>query len=137
MRLFARKTRGVVALVSVLIVMAVVLAVGLTISLVGRDEIVLSGIFQDGEQAFAIADACVEEGVDQLGLNFAYAGGGFPLDGGTCTIAVANLGGNTRLITGTGVYNNNTRIIQANVSIRFNTSGNAEKVTINSWQEAN
>ena len=128
--------RGVVALISLLVIMTVLVSIGITISAVGQNEIVLSGVFQDGEQAFAIADACVEEGIQRFKSNGAYAGGTFTLDGGTCAIAVANLGGDTRLVTGTGVYRRNTRIIEANVTLHLNAQGNAKNVGINSWREA-
>ena len=123
-------------MITILIVAAVVLTIGLSIALVGRDEIVLSGVHQDGEQAFSIADACAEEGINQLKLNAAYASGSFSLDGGTCDISVVTISGNTKLLTGTGQYKNNLRIIQANVTIKTNVNGNATTVDINSWQEA-
>lgn len=129
--------RGVVAMITVLVLMAVLLAIGIAVSAVGRDEIVLSRVFQDGEDAFALADACVEEGLERLKMNGAYAGGSFTQDGGTCTIAVTNLGGNDRLVRGTGQYGSNIRIVEANVTLKFNLQGNAKKVTINSWLEAN
>lgn len=129
--------RGVVAMITVLVLMAVLLAIGLAIAAVGRDEIVLSGVFQDGEQAFALADACVEEGVQRFKTDGAYAGGSFTLDGGDCTVIVTNLGGDDRLVRGIGTYVRSVRIIDANVTLTFNTAGNAKKVKINSWLEAN
>ena len=129
--------KGVVALITVLIVMAVLLSIGLAIAAVGQDEIVLSGVVQDGESAFAIADACVEEGLQRLKTNGAYAGGSFALDGGTCTVTVTDLGGNDRLVHGEGSYAREIRMIDAVVSLTFNASNNAKKVTIDSWTEAN
>ena len=80
--LTSRQPRGVVALVTVLVVMATLLGIGITISAIGHDEIVLSGVIEDGETAFALADACIEEGLTQLKFNDAYGGGAFALDGG-------------------------------------------------------
>lgn len=133
----SRQPRGIVALITVLVVMVVLLSIGLTISSIGRDEIVLSSVVQDGETAFSVADACVEEGLQRFKTNGAYAGSGFALDGGTCVVTVDNLGGNNRLVHGQGTYGNEIRQIDANVSLKFNTAGNAKKVTINSWTEAN
>ena len=130
------KPKGFVAFLSLMILMAVILAVGLTISSVGHGEIVLSGVFQDGEQAFSVADACTEEGVSRLKANSSFTGTNFTLDGGTCVITVANLGGTTRLITGTGTYNRSIRIVVANVSITTNGGGNASTVKINNWTES-
>jgi len=137
MRCTEKKPRGVIALITVLIVMAVLLSIGVTISSIGQDEIVLSGVVQDGENAFAVADACVEEGLERFKTNGAYAGGSFQLDGGNCLITVTNLGGNDRLVHGEGSYAREIRMIDANVTLKFNTAANAKKVTINSWAEAN
>ena len=133
----SRQPRGVVALVTVLIVMVVLLSIGLTISAIGQDEIILARVVQDGENAFAVADACVEEGLQRLKTDGSYAGSAFTLDGGDCVVSVTNLGGNDRLVRGQGTYGREIRIIDANVSLKFNTAGNAKKVTINSWTEAN
>jgi hypothetical protein len=123
-------------MITVLVLMAFMLAIGITVAAVGQDEIVLSGVFQDGEQAFAIADACVEEGIERFKVNGAYTGSTFALDGGTCIITVTDLGGNRRLVRGQGNYANAIRIIDADVTLKFNLAGNAKKVTINSWLEA-
>lgn len=128
--------KGVVALITVLVVMVTLISIGITISAVGHDEAVLTGVIEDGELAFTIADACVEEGFTQLKFNGAYAGGSFALDGGTCTITVTNLGGNDRLVRGQGDYINAVRIVEADATITFNTAGNAKKIKINSWREA-
>ena len=129
--------KGIVALITVLLVMAVLLSIGLTISAIGRDEIVLSGTVEDGEVAFAIADACIEEGLERLKMDSAYLGSAFELDGGRCTITVTNPGGNARTVRGQGEYRDAIRIIEAAVTLTFNGQGDAKKVTVNSWAEAN
>ncbi len=131
-----RHPRGIVALITVLMVMAVLLSIGLAISAIGRDEIVLSGVTEDGEVAFSIADACIEEGFERLKMNGSYAGSSFPLDGGACTVTVTNLGGNDRLVRGQGEYLSAVRIVDADVTITFNGAGNAKKIKVNSWREA-
>lgn len=127
--------RGVIALISTLVIMAVVLAIGLSISLIGRDEIALSGVYLDGEQAFAIADACTEEGVSRFKANGAFGGTTLSLDGGSCTVTVTNLGGNTRLVRSVASYNDAIRVVEANVSLSLNAQGNAKSIRINSWRE--
>jgi len=128
--------KGIVALITVLIVMAVLLSVGLAISAIGRNEIVLSGVVEYGEVAFSIADACTEEGLQRFKVNGAYTGSSFALDGGTCVVTVTSLGGNDRLVVGQGEYRDAIRIIEANVTLTLNNQGNAKKVKINSWKEA-
>ena len=74
--------QGFIAMVTVLVMMAVLLAIGLTVASIGRDEIALAGIVQDGDQAFSVADGCAEEAIDRLKGDSAYAGGTYSLAGG-------------------------------------------------------
>jgi len=131
-----RAPRGIVAIITVLMVMAVLLSIGLVISAIGRDEIVLSGVVEDGEVAFAIADACAEEGIQRFKYDAAYVGSSFDLDGGTCAVVVTNLGGGNRLVRAQGDYRSAIRIIEANVTLASNVQANAQTVKINSWKEA-
>lgn len=129
--------RGVIATVTVLVVMAALLSLGLSMALVGQNAIVLSGVYQDGETAFSIADACTEEGIMRLKTNIAYSGGTFPLDDGTCTITIANLGPSNWLVQGTGTYLHSIRMVEADISLLVNSSGKARRLVINTWTEAN
>jgi Tfp pilus assembly protein PilX len=132
--------RGVVAMVTVMVVMAVLLTLGLSVSMVGQDSAALSGVNQDGETAFSVADACTEEGTARLKTDQTYTGGSFALDGGNCVITVSVITPNSRwLVTGNGTYAKSLRIINADISLTHNNggSGPAKKMTINSWTEAN
>lgn len=131
-----KKPKGVVALIAVLVIMVTLISIGITIAAVGNDEAALSNVIDDGELAFSIADACVEEGFIRLKADAAYAGGSFALGGGACGISVANLGGDDRLVRGQGSFRDAVRIIDANVTIKSNLAGEAKKVKINSWKEA-
>lgn len=133
---FPESRRGVVALITVLVVMVTLLSIGITISAVGNDEAVLGGVIEDGETAFAIADGCVEEGLARLKLDAAYGGSAFALGGGACAVTVTNLGGNARRVRGEGSYRAAVRIIDADVTVLSNASGDAKKIKIESWKEA-
>ncbi len=124
-------------MVTVLVMMAVLLAIGLTVASIGRDEIALAGIVQDGDQAFSVADGCAEEAIDRLKGDSAYAGGTYSLAGGACTVAVTNLGGSNRAVSVAATYADNGRGIDVNVTLKTNTAANAKTVTINSWLESN
>jgi Tfp pilus assembly protein PilX len=128
--------RGIVALITVLVVMAVVVSIGLTIAMVGRDEIVVSGIYQDGEEAFAVADACAEDAMNRLKTAPAFTGTTFTLDDGTCASSVVNISGDVYKVTGQGSYRSAIRIVEANVTIKSSPDGTAKKITVNSWREA-
>lgn len=131
-----KKRKGAVALITILVISAVLLSVGITLSAIGHNEVVLSGVFRDGETAFAIADACAEEGLSRLKQDSGFTGTTFTIDGGTCSVTVTNISGNTYRILGTGEFKDNIRIIDANVTIKFNGQGNAKTVKINAWVEA-
>ena len=131
-----RKPQGVVALVTVLIIMVTLVSLGLVIAAVGRDEIVLSRVVENGERAFVIADACVEEGLQRLKLVPSYAGGAFALDEGTCAVAVTDLGGNVRHLRGEGAYGDAIRAVEARVTLLVNGQGLARKARIEWWREA-
>lgn len=134
---FIEDRRGAVALITIAVFTAVLIVIGLTVSAIGNNEIILSGVFSDGENAFSIADACAEETLTRLKANSSFTGTIFTLDGGSCTSTVTNISGNDYSIIAEGTYINNTRIIDANVTINFNGQGNAHTVIINSWKEAN
>jgi hypothetical protein len=134
---FIEDKRGAVALITVAVFTAILIVIGVTVSGIGNNEIVLSGVFSDGENAFSIADACAEESLTRLKLNSGFTGTTFFLDGGTCSSVVSNVSGNDYLIVAQGSYNENTRIVEANVTIGSNGQGNAHSVTITSWKEAN
>lgn len=135
-----RKPSGVIAMLTIMIFMVVLLSIGSSIALLGQDQISLAGTFSDGEQAFAVADACSEEGYNRLLLNASTTSTSFGLNGGTCSLTISTIGSDTpsiknRLIIGTGTYRNDTRVVNVNLTIKSNGSLNANKVKINSWKE--
>ncbi|HJV33191.1 MAG TPA: hypothetical protein VJ694_04150 [Patescibacteria group bacterium] len=130
------RSKGVVALVTVLIVMATLVSLGLVIAAVGRDEIILARVVEKGETAFAIADACLEEGLQRLKSDAGYAGGSFVVDEGACVVTVSNLGGDVRQVRGQGTSGDAIRIVEARVTLLSNAQGDAKKVKIEWWREA-
>ena len=128
--------KGVVALVTVLIIMVTLVSIGLVIAAVGRDEIVLSRVIENGENAFAVADACAEEGLQRLKLVPSYSGGSFALEDGTCTVTVTDMGGNVRHVRGQGAYGDAIRVVEARVTLQVNGQGVARKAKVEWWREA-
>lgn len=128
--------RGAVALITITVITAILVVIGLTVSTIGNNEVVLSGVFSDGENAFSIADACAEEALTRLKGDSGFTGTTFSLDGGTCTATVSLVTGTNYLIQATGTYKDNVRGIEADVNVVFNGQGIARSVIINSWQEA-
>lgn len=124
------------ALITVMVITAILVVIGVTVSMIGNNEAVLSGIYEDGEMAFSIADACAEEGLMRLKADQSFTGTSFALDGGFCSVAVQNISGNTYLVAAEGEFANNTRVIIVNATVHFNAQGNARTALINSWREA-
>ncbi|MFH0818794.1 MAG: pilus assembly PilX N-terminal domain-containing protein [Patescibacteria group bacterium] len=96
-KIFIKNQKGYVALISVLMILAVCVIIGITVSLnaVNEMQMGLSGV--ESQQAFITADACTEEGLIRLkrkqtpptSMTFSQ---------GSCTIqAVADDGGECNL----------------------------------------
>lgn len=125
---------GYIALVSVLIVIAAVITVGVIMSLNGITELQLAQFEHKSIESFYAADACMNEGLYRLkedadsGYTI-YTGTSLTLDGSTtCTVQVTTAGSTRTLIASGTVDNTITRSIEAQVDV---SSG----FSINSWQE--
>jgi len=131
------RSKGVVALITVLVVMVTLVSLGIVIAAIGRDEIVLARVIENGERAFVVADACVEEAMKRLKSEPGYAGGAFTLDDNSaCSVTVTDLGGGGRLVRGQGSYRDAIRLVEARVALLANAQGDAKKVKILWWREA-
>lgn len=125
---------GYIALVSVLIVIAGVITVGVIMSLNGVTELQLAQFQHKSVESFYAADACMNEGLFRLKQDTdsgytTYTGSSLTLDGSTtCTVQVSGTG-STRSLTATGTVDNTvTRSIEASVDV---SSG----FSISSWKE--
>lgn len=121
------KQAGYVALITVIIIMAVSIIIGVTVSLNSVNEMQMSYQGTESQQAFIYADACCEEALLRLKRNETPPNT-LNFTNGSCTIQVDNLGGNSRLIKATGVSNNIYRLIEVDLIV-------GPSFDINSWQE--
>lgn len=126
--------KGFVALVTVLVISAIMLAVGLFISSAALNDLLSSYSFDQGERAIQIADACVDEAVFRLKSDSAYAGTSLNLNGGSCTVTI-NGGGASRTLNSTATLGNFTKRITATVTFVTNSAGNANTVDLTHWEE--
>ncbi len=85
---------GFIALTSVLIISAVVLAIAVSVSLLGIGEANSSLTFARGEETKKVAESCVEEALLRLRDTGSYSGGTLSVGNGSCTIAVSGAGSN-------------------------------------------
>lgn len=94
---------GYVALISVLIIGAIGLTISISILLFGLDFSRTAFVEQQYAQARNLADACAEEGLQQVRDDTAFTGtAGLTLGDGSCTYTVTNTGGENRTIDAEG-----------------------------------
>jgi hypothetical protein len=119
--------KGVAALLTIVIVAAATLLMAYSASLLGLGELELGHTSQKGEEAFSVADGCMEEALRRIRVDTSYTGGSLSVLNGSCTIAVTGSGPYTITVTGTsGEYN---KKIEAGVAV------SSRVLTINSWEE--
>lgn len=124
------KERGFVALITVMIVGAIGVSVGLSLILLGLGSSRTSLSIEQSIQAKAMANACGEEALQKIRESTPFTGSGnLSLSGGTCTYTVASGGGQNRTISSTGVYGTITRKVAISVTT-INPS-----IVISAWQE--
>ncbi|MEK7184214.1 MAG: hypothetical protein AAB701_01705 [Patescibacteria group bacterium] len=121
---------GYITLLTVLIVSAVGVAIGSSLLLLGLGSSRSSLSLQQSKQAAALADACVEEALQQLRFSTSYSGTA-TLSFGTssCTYLVTVLSGENRNIESTGTVGAVVRRVEVDVSQL------TPKIVISSWQE--
>lgn len=118
---------GFVAITSVLVISAVVLAIAITVSLLSIGEGQAGLALANGENTLTFVEGCVEDALLKLNANASYAGGTITRPEGICIVSVSSLG-STYTITVTTNATLYKRAIQV-VANRGST------VTITSWKE--
>lgn len=85
--------RGFVSLLAILMIIAVIVAVGATWSTTSISEL-QHGFYENQAQvASARAESCLEDAFLRLKLDNAYAGGSMSMTSGTCAVVVSGSGG--------------------------------------------
>lgn len=119
-----------IALLSVIIVGAIATAIAVTFTLLGIGLSATSFAQEQAGQARGLANACLEEGLQQIRSSTPYTGSGsLNIGQGTCTYTVSNLGGSNRLVIASSTVGTIIRKVKTNV-----TAINPTIVT-NSWLE--
>lgn len=109
---------GIITMITVIIISAVALFVGLTVALTGIDEAQIGGIQVSAYEVFTGADGCMDEALYDLNSDrTGYTGEVLVLGDVNCTIAVTG-SGSTRTINVTATMDAGryTREIEADVS---------------------
>ena len=122
--------RGYITLISVLVVGAVGLAITTSLLLLGLGASRTSFAVEQSAQARALANACAEEGLQQIRTLTPYTGtGSLSLGLGTCTYTVTSQGGQNRTITGTGTVGTVVRKAKVVINAVY------PLLVVVSWQE--
>lgn len=117
---------GFLAMSTVLIVSAVVMAIAISTMLIGIGDGKTGLLHWNGTNGLYLSEGCMEDALLKLRANASYTGGTITRPEGSCTVSVTGSGSYT--ITVTSTKGTATRQIQA-VATR---SG---KVAISSWKE--
>lgn len=125
---FPSKARGAyIALVSFLIVSAVVLVIGVTLAILGVSEAQMGLSEKRGHFALALAEGCAEDALLSSYYNGSYAGGAENYPEGSCIVGVVKDGNNWTIIT-TATASGHTKKIEVKIN-----RGN--EITITGWKE--
>jgi len=126
------KQKGTIALISLLIITAVALAIGLSLNLLGLDEMRMGFRESKSSEAFYGAESCLEEALMRLKRDANYSGGTLQIGNGSCNIVIT-VNGSQRTITVSGTVNQLIRKIQTVVNVlNDGTTFGTENI---SWQE--
>ena len=123
-----RNNGGYIALISVLIMSAVVLAIAITLNLSSVDETKTGLLKEQSLKSFSLADACLEESFIRLKRDSNYTGGQLNFKDGYCIINISG-NGNSRIINIEANVNNIIRKIRIDIRITGNN------IIQNNWQE--
>lgn len=89
-KIYFFNTRGVTALLTVIVVSAAALLMAFGAAMLGLGDADMSFAAQKGFQTSALADGCVEESLRRLQINSDWSGGTLSLGDGSCIIAVVS-----------------------------------------------
>lgn len=123
-----------IGLLTVIVIGAIVLTVGIAASMLGQTQLVLAGYADREDLARALAMTCLEEAVHRLKQNSAYAGGTVPLGTDTCSVTVSG-SGSTRTLTATGTVDAHSKTLTATATLKQNASLSAKAWSITAWSE--
>ena len=126
----AHRQAGYVALITVLVVGAVALAIGVALLSIGADSQRSALVEEKSKQARNLAAACGEEALQTIHDNIAFAGtNNLSLGQGGCSYTVAVVTGTTRTVVVSATVGNVVRKIQISATI------GSSSISVTSWQE--
>lgn len=126
----AKKTDGYVALLTVLVIGAVSVSLMTSVVLIGLGTSRSSAEAQRSLEAMSAADACTELALQLIWNASTYTGtSNLTIGNATCSVTVANTGGENRTVTSTGTSG------QAIRKVKVLITAVSSQITVSSWQE--
>lgn len=119
---------GFIAITSIMLIAAVVLAISITVSLLAIGEGQASLALYQGETTLSFVEGCVEDGLNKARLSSSYNGGNITRPEGICTISISKIGNDWTMTTST-TETKYVRTIQT-IFTRATTD-----ITLSSWKE--
>jgi hypothetical protein len=129
MKNIIKNQKGMAALLTVVVISAVAIIIALSATLLGIGESEMGYTADRATEAFSVADGCMEEALNRLRKDDAYAGGSLNLGSGSCIISISGLG-STRTITVIGTVEEYNKKISSDITF---LSG--RRIRVDSWQE--
>ena len=121
------KNLGFIAITSVLIISAVVLAITISVSMLSLGQGQAGLALTKGEEALSFVDGCAEDALLKLRASSTYTGGNITRPEGTCTVTITSVGSTYTLTVSTAdiLYKRTVRIV----------ANKGSAITITSWKE--
>lgn len=128
--LYENRKEGYIALISVLIISAIVVLIATSASLVSISESDMGLEENQAWESFYLATACAEEALQKIQDSSSFSGSGnLSLGQGSCTYTVTKLTSQNRVITASGTVRNITRKVKITLD-KINPN-----INITFWQQ--
>ena len=130
-----RQDHGFVLLVTVILIGAVILSIGIAAAFLGQTDVILAGQADRDVIARNLAQTCIEEALHRLKLNSGYTGGTVPIGTDSCTATVTGSGSSRTIVAAASTDSTFTKTITVAASLKQNTAANASGWHVDSWSE--
>ncbi len=126
--------RGAIVLLTVILIGAMVVTIGVTAAFVGQTQVIVGGQMDARTRVLLLASTCLDEAAYRLKRDAAYVGGSVPVGNDSCTVVVAGSGA-TRTLTATASSGDFTRAVEVTATRRQNAAANATGWSLGAWTE--
>ncbi len=127
---------GVIGLLTVVVLGALILTLGLSAAIIGQTQIFISGSADRGQAARAQAEACLDEALQRLKLNASFTAAVLPFGADSCAVTVSGSGA-FRTVHATSSSGGYSKGLTAVVSLRQSPGLTARAWHLDRLQEDN